>query len=481
MLGLKKILNNNKAVVSPLESLTAFSIVFIMIAFLFVGANGFFQSYPMGEADVYIKNIHVAERLISDTGMATSGSPFWEENTEELEVLGLAAPNTVEGFTVFDNDTGEFIYSMYAPWQGTWSTTGGLVLVGSYTGNVSCFLAGTKVLMADGSYKNIEDIEVGEKVFCFNEDNHNLVVGKVTSVMHHDTPDQLSPGYFVVNNHLYVTPNHMLLTSKGWKTVADLRIGDILANGEMVFSLKPVIKSVATYNLDVEPFDNYIVLGNTDTVVHNLEAFEIADVIEEDGFGNNLWGGPQIPAIPSTKPCPFPGWEFVVDPSRPEKGYWLGTLNLAFLEESVSSSYNFEITDIDIVEGENNNTNTIVHYRYTTNDDNQYAILDWNKIQALKKVKYSQAKEALGIPPGYDFALTITYLNGSILLEYPENDVNYDNLNIVTRYTRNVIIFKETNYDEKLISDDIGKNFLQLLPFLTGSRELASFELVVYR
>ena len=35
--------------------------------------------------------------------------------------------------------------------------------------NLACFVAGTKILMSDFSYKNIEDIKVGDMVMAFDE------------------------------------------------------------------------------------------------------------------------------------------------------------------------------------------------------------------------------------------------------------------------------------------------------------------------
>jgi len=43
----------------------------------------------------------------------------------------------------------------------------------------SCFPAGTKITMADGSYKNIEDINVGDKVLSYNVENKEFTSWKV--------------------------------------------------------------------------------------------------------------------------------------------------------------------------------------------------------------------------------------------------------------------------------------------------------------
>ena len=41
-----------------------------------------------------------------------------------------------------------------------------------------CFLAGTKILMSDHSYKNIEDMEIGDEVISWDEANNKIITDK---------------------------------------------------------------------------------------------------------------------------------------------------------------------------------------------------------------------------------------------------------------------------------------------------------------
>lgn len=50
----------------------------------------------------------------------------------------------------------------------------------------SCFVAGTTVLMADGSEKPIECIEAGQSVLAWNEETRKVFPTKVLSALHHD-------------------------------------------------------------------------------------------------------------------------------------------------------------------------------------------------------------------------------------------------------------------------------------------------------
>jgi RHS repeat-associated protein len=89
---------------------------------------------------------------------------------------------------------------------------GGNIVVGGEPG-LGCFAAGTAILMADGSEKSIESIEVGEAVLAWNEENKKMFFTKVVSALHHEEKMQslfdmeLDDGrtFTVNNNHpMYV-------------------------------------------------------------------------------------------------------------------------------------------------------------------------------------------------------------------------------------------------------------------------------------
>ncbi|MFC1723728.1 right-handed parallel beta-helix repeat-containing protein, partial [Nanoarchaeota archaeon] len=68
----------------------------------------------------------------------------------------------------------------------------------------SCFLGGTKILMADGSEKNIEDVGKRELVMSYDEKTGDMVAGKVVNTFAHAKVD----GYLVLNDGLKLTANH---------------------------------------------------------------------------------------------------------------------------------------------------------------------------------------------------------------------------------------------------------------------------------
>ncbi|RJQ35302.1 hypothetical protein C4566_00995 [Candidatus Parcubacteria bacterium] len=129
-----------------------------------------------------------------------------------------------------------------------------------------CFLAGTKVKLADGSEKNIEDIVVGDKILTFSDDkNHNLVAADVVSTTSH-----VVDGYLIINGHLKVTPEHRIFVNGGWQMIGEAKVGDYLLaeNGQQVLidSIEWRREPVKVYNFQTEPYHTYIANG---IYVHN--------------------------------------------------------------------------------------------------------------------------------------------------------------------------------------------------------------------
>jgi hypothetical protein len=145
---------------------------------------------------------------------------------------------------------------------------------GFQTGN--CFLAGTQVLMADGSYKNIEDVKVGDYAFSFDEKTKQIRTCRVSRFYSNTKTDMISNYYLIINKNIQVTPDHRFYSNGGWTPAGDLRIGDNLFSFDqteyIVYSIEKIYNKEATYNLEVEDCHNYFVLSKSDNVnvlVHN--------------------------------------------------------------------------------------------------------------------------------------------------------------------------------------------------------------------
>lgn len=161
-------------------------------------------------------------------------------------------------------------------------------------GGGSCFVKGTKVLMADGTRKNIEDVKAGEKVMGYNGKGQvaETVVEVESPVRDHYYDVRLSDGTV-----LGMTDEHPLLTAEGWKSIVPahtaeenaelavkpLRVGDkvLKSTGKYVtidsMTYKP--GNVKTYNL--KKVSGYNTFFANDVVAHN----------KGGGGGGNSGGG----------------------------------------------------------------------------------------------------------------------------------------------------------------------------------------------
>src|SRR6185312_4655288 len=86
------------------------------------------------------------------------------------------------------------------------TTLPGSTLVCGNTMSFLCFVAGTPVLMADGSSKNIEDVQLGDLVKTFDESTGQMTVSPVIEVFHH--PVRINTLYtLTLSNGKSVTSN----------------------------------------------------------------------------------------------------------------------------------------------------------------------------------------------------------------------------------------------------------------------------------
>jgi len=81
-----------------------------------------------------------------------------------------------------------------------------------------CFIAGTKILMGDGSTKNIEDVCVGDKIWSHLGVKSVLASGCTGT----NTTTTISDGI----NTLEGTASHLIYTDKGWKKLTEINRDD---------------------------------------------------------------------------------------------------------------------------------------------------------------------------------------------------------------------------------------------------------------
>jgi len=181
-------------------------------------------------------------------------------------------------------------------------------------GGTGCLALGTKITMADGTLKNIEDLNVGEYVRSAQipgvpldfdgEDTwkdwigvpHGNAPNSEWSTAYYDVQElnRSSPvsasvfdiyydfydSYFLVNDSLKVTWEHpfFVLRNGSYKFIKtlELQVGDKIFGTNNQFtnitSIESVIKEIETVNINVEPYDVYFAEGILLHNVHDKDA-----------------------------------------------------------------------------------------------------------------------------------------------------------------------------------------------------------------
>ena len=186
-------------------------------------------------------------------------------------------------------------------------------------GGYSCFIAGTKVTMADGTLKNIEDVVVGDKVKGHKNDNEVIKLDPTLLA----TRKLYS---FNNNDHYFFTSEHPFMTEEGWKSIkpektkerdgvelyeqlkGELKIGDKLVTDKGLIEITNIESKkmnnpeMPLYNFNVSNDNSYIADGY---VVHNKGGTggtsgggasygDAAETGAKDGFGYGLKKGGRV-------------------------------------------------------------------------------------------------------------------------------------------------------------------------------------------
>jgi len=150
-------------------------------------------------------------------------------------------------------------------------------------GHAKCVDEDTNVIMSDGSYKKIKDINIGDNVIGVNEYKikDGVVSGKVFSGKKECFELKTN------NNHLVnITADHRIYTQDGYKVLKDIKVGDYVVSPRAVsdFMWEKVvsIKSVGikrTYDIEVfgtnSFFGNNILMHNSTVANRNYVVWRI--------------------------------------------------------------------------------------------------------------------------------------------------------------------------------------------------------------
>jgi len=150
-------------------------------------------------------------------------------------------------------------------WDEIDALEAGISLYGESGGPLRSILKGQKVLMTDGSQKNIEDVQIGDEVLSFNINSEKIEKDKVVEIRRGSHND-----YLVFNGILKTSLEHMIWASGDFKEAKDIKIGDFLLNSDgqevEVTKIEYIQENVETYDLIVEKNHNYFA---SNYLVHN--------------------------------------------------------------------------------------------------------------------------------------------------------------------------------------------------------------------
>ena len=126
-----------------------------------------------------------------------------------------------------------------------------------------CVLAGTRIGMADGSTKRIEEVEVGDLVQGCAIETERVTEAAVARVARHG-PDEMGDYYLRLNGELCVTPYHPMYANDEWIPAGGLMEGDVLltaAGEKAIQSIEVVYDRAPVFDLVLDGPIAYLAEG----------------------------------------------------------------------------------------------------------------------------------------------------------------------------------------------------------------------------
>ncbi|MDQ0950330.1 RHS repeat-associated protein [Streptomyces phaeochromogenes] len=167
-----------------------------------------------------------------------------------------------------------------------------------------CFLAGTDIRMADGSTKDIEDVEIGDEVVATDPETGETGPREVSQLIitEHDKHfNKLTIATEHGEEQLTATHEHPFwsVSEKRWVRAGELTPGTVLRTDDgtvaEIRANDPFTRYARTYNLTVDGLHTfYVVLGGTGVLVHNSDGPASIPQVDNQGLQsvvNNLYKG----------------------------------------------------------------------------------------------------------------------------------------------------------------------------------------------
>ena len=161
-----------------------------------------------------------------------------------------------------------------------------------------CLALGTRVAMADGTWREVQDVRPGDRVFTVNETSYRIEPREVQAVASNGVRETVV--LRTAGRAVRCTPNHPFLVNNAWLEAKDIKPGDLVAVPKHLaaFGTQPL----ASHELDLLAI--WLAEGRVNQVSASegpvLKAFTAAI----DAFGCTLrqlsrydwaWSGPRLP------------------------------------------------------------------------------------------------------------------------------------------------------------------------------------------
>ena len=216
-------------------------------------------------------------------------------------VLGPVAVEAVELFAVAHP-------GLVATGTAIAAGEGGVVATGGNAPRIvqsMCFAEGTKVLMADGSTKAIEDVREGDFVLARDPHEPGEPEPRKVSQVHHTATYRLFHVWVGDEDggEVIATGSHPFWTQRGWVEAEDLTSNDVLTDDLRraipIHAIAVESRDARTFNLSIEGTHTFFVLaGRTPVLVHNVDPWDI--LFSQDSFGRTFsdarspWAGKSL-------------------------------------------------------------------------------------------------------------------------------------------------------------------------------------------
>jgi hypothetical protein len=138
------------------------------------------------------------------------------------------------------------------------------------THNAPCFVAGTPILMEDGTYINIENVKVGDKVLSFDFKNEESIGANVLNIFSKKV-NEVVKYQFESGKELIATLDHpIFVIDKGWTSYSDS-----LSN--KLYSLEEPVKKIEIGDV-IKLYNRTDILVNTEILEGEYTVYNLSEV-----------------------------------------------------------------------------------------------------------------------------------------------------------------------------------------------------------